>query len=103
MGEVGGTFSKSAHPNDDAKHGEAGEPTAHDGVYKVDGHRWPEPHAGEKNFRFLSQATGPESPLPPDFFSPWAGHGASLSAKKFAAFFAVMGRGRQPNQRFFRF
>ena len=82
MDVVGELFQIRPTPTTMQNMGSLANPTAHDGVYKVDGHRRPEPHAGEKNFRFLSQATGPESPLPPDFFSPWAGPGWISRLKK---------------------
>ena len=69
----GGTFSKSAHPHDDAEHGRLAKPTAHGGVYIVDGHGRPEQHAGGEELNFSCRPPG-RSPHPPlDFFSLWAG------------------------------
>jgi hypothetical protein len=69
---VGRTFSNSAHPDDDAKHGRLRNPTGHGGVYKVDGHGRPEPSVGEENSTFLPSHGG-RSPRPPlHFLSPWA-------------------------------
>ena len=51
MSECVGELFKFGPPNDDAEHGECGEPIAHDGVYKVDGHRRPEPARWGEEFQ----------------------------------------------------
>lgn len=75
---MGGTFSKSAHPDDDATHGRRRNPTGHGGVYEVDGHGRPEQHAGGGELNFSCRPPGPEPHPPLDFFSPWAGPGGFL-------------------------
>jgi hypothetical protein len=64
-----GTFSNSAHPDDDAKHGRLRKPTGHGRVYKVNGHGRPESSVGEENSVFFA-CPGGRSPRPPSIFFP---------------------------------
>jgi len=96
-----GTFSKSAHPNDDAKQGRLSEPRGSRRSVQSRRARASERSVGggELNFSSLPRVPGAAA-HPSIFFSvgwPWL----SLSAKKFSAFFAVMVQGRQPNKTLF--
>jgi hypothetical protein len=95
------TFSKSAHPDDDAEHGEAGEPTAHGGVYRVDGHGRPEQHAGGGELNFSCRPPGPEPPPTPRFLFPlgWP-EPLSVGANALRFFRSVVGD-QQPNRTLF--
>ena len=78
---MGGTFQNRATPTTMQNTGSRVNPMGDDGVYKVDGHRRPEPHGREKNFRFLLQATRQEPALPSIFFSLWAGLAPLIGAR----------------------
>ena len=64
------TFSKSAHPDDDAKHGRLRNPMGHGGVYEVDRHGRPEPSVGGGELNFSSIPWGQEPPPTPPFSFP---------------------------------